>query len=166
MPRDRGPEPNFKALVTHEHIPRIVVTGHALQCFVQRLEPSLPGADHVAKPMPRLEDLGSGHRSRPEQGQLNRYREWMAEHVQPHLLQSIRCEGFRATERPRWYRSSTPADGWLQVGGLCLFPIAIDDERVFLTTCECGTANDSDVTWDIALTRHMLHDWLAEQAQI
>ncbi len=33
--------------------------------------------------MARLEDLGSGNRSGPQQGQLNRYRDWMAKHVEP-----------------------------------------------------------------------------------
>jgi hypothetical protein len=41
--------------------------------------PSPPGsgqrADQVAEAMARLEDLGSGNRSGPEQGQLNRYRD-------------------------------------------------------------------------------------------
>ena len=31
--------------------------------------------------MAPLEDLGSGNRSGPEQVQLNRYRDWMANHV-------------------------------------------------------------------------------------
>jgi len=37
----------------------------------------------------------------PEQGQLNRYRDWMAKHVEPVVLDAIRCEGFWATDRAR-----------------------------------------------------------------
>jgi hypothetical protein len=152
MTRARGqarPEPNFARLVTEQDLHALVISAHALRRFVERLQPDIPGADRVAKPMARLEDLGSGHRSGPQQGQLNRYRDWMAQHVEPHVRDLIRCEGFWATERPRWARSRTQSHGWLQVGGMCLFPFAIHGTEVVLTTCE----NGRDITWDVALAR-------------
>jgi hypothetical protein len=148
-PGQAQPEPNFARLVTEQDLRAIVISAHALRRFVERLQPDIPGADRVAKPMARLEDLGSGHRSGPEQGQLNRYRDWMVRHVEPHVRDLIRCEGFWATERPRWARSRTPSNGWLQVGGMCLFPAATHGTEVVLTTCE----NGRDITWDIALER-------------
>jgi hypothetical protein len=153
-PRPRtNPEPNFKALVAEDHLPQIVITGHALQRFVERLQPGIPGADPVAEAMVPLEALKDGTRTGPQQGELRDYRAWMAQHVQPYLVDSIRCEGFWTTQRPRWCRSGRPADGWLQVGGLCLFPIAIDGGRISLITCECGKANGRDIPWDMALDR-------------
>jgi hypothetical protein len=149
MPRDQQPEPNFKALVTEEHLPGILITAHALRRFVQRLQPDIPGADQVAGAMERLEDIGSGNRSGPEQGQLNRYRDWMTKHVEPHVLELIRCEGFWATDRPRWSLSRTPSDRYLQVGGMCLFPAVLHGHEIVLTTC----TNGRDTTWDIALVR-------------
>jgi hypothetical protein len=122
MPRDQQPEPNFRHLVTGQDLHTLVISAHALRRFVERLQPTIPGADQVADAMPRLEDLGSGNRSGPEQGQLNRYRDWMAKHVEPHVLELIRCEGFWTTERPRWSRSETPSHGYLQLGGMCGFP--------------------------------------------
>ncbi|MFI4977425.1 MAG: hypothetical protein ACHQC8_01915 [Solirubrobacterales bacterium] len=109
----------------------------------------IPGADQVADAMARLEDLGSGRRSGPEQGQLNRYRDWMTKHVQPVVLDLVRCEGFWATDRPRWSLSRTPSDGYLQVGRMCLFPALIHSHEIALTTC----TNGRDTTWDTALAR-------------
>lgn len=143
------PEPNFARLLTEQDLRAIVISAHALRRFVERLQPDIPGADQVAKPMARLEDLGSGHRSGPEQGELNRYRDWMAKHVEPHVRDLIGCEGFWATERPHWAQSRTPSNGWLQVGGMCLFPVAKHGTEVVVTTCE----NGKDITWDIALER-------------
>lgn len=142
------PEPNFARLVTEDDLRRIVVSAHALRRFVQRLQPGIPGADQIAEAMARLEDL-AGHRSGPEQGQLNRYRDWMAKHVEPVVMDLIRCEGFWTTERPRWSRSDTPSDGYLQIGRMCGFPAALHDGQIVLTTC----TNGRDITWDIALNR-------------
>lgn len=149
MPRDRGPEPNFARLLTEDDLATLVISAHALRRFVQRLEPDIPRADQIAKDMARLEDLGSGNRSGPEQAQLNRYRDWMANNVQPHLLELIRCEGFWTTERPRWSQSDKPSAGYLQVGRMCGFPAAMHDGQIVLTTCTTGR----DITWDIALAR-------------
>jgi hypothetical protein len=143
------PEPNFARLITDQDLQAIVISAHALRRFVQRLQPEIPGADHVAQAMARLEDLGSGNRSGPEQGQLNHYRDWMAKHVEPHVLELIRCEGFWTTERPRWSRSDTPSDGYLQLGGMCGFPAAMHGHEIVLTTC----TNGRDITWDMALDR-------------
>jgi hypothetical protein len=99
--------------------------------------------------MARLEDLGSGYRPGPEQGQLNRYRDWMAKHVEHVVLDLIRCEGFWATDRPRRSLSRTPSDGYLQVGRMCLFPAVIHSHEIVLTTC----TNGRDTTWDTALAR-------------
>jgi len=148
--RQAAPEANFARLVTEQDLRAIVISAHALRRFVERLHPDIPGADQVAKPMARLEDLGSGNRSGPQQAQLNRYRDWMTNHVEPHVRDLIRCEGFWATERPRWAQSRTPSNGWLQTGGMCLFPVAIHGAEAVLTTCE----NGRDMTWDIALARH------------
>jgi hypothetical protein len=125
------------------------VSAHALRRFVQRLAPDIPDAERIAAAMADLEDLGSGRRSGVEQGQLNRYRDWMARQVQPLVLELIRCEGFWATRRPRWSPSHTPSDGYLQVGRMCLFPAAVHDRQITLTTC----MNESHVTWDLALKR-------------
>lgn len=143
------PEPNFARLVTEDDLRRIVVSAHALRRFVQRLQPGIPGADQVAEAMARLEDLGSGRRSGPEQGQLNRYRDWMSKHIEPVVLDLIRCEGFWATDRPRWSLSRTHSDGYLQVGRMCLFPAVIHGHEIVLTTC----TNGRDTTWDTALDR-------------
>jgi len=149
-PRDPNtPEPNFAQLVTEDQIPYITVSAHALRRFVQRLQPDIPGADQVAEPMARLEDLGTGNRSDAEQVQLNRYRDWMTRHVEPHVRDLIRCEGFWTTERPRWSRSDTQSAGYLQVGRMCGFPAADKDGIRTLTTC----TNGRDITWDIALER-------------
>jgi hypothetical protein len=143
------PEPNFARLITEDDLRRIVVSAHALRRFVQRVQPGIPGADQVAEAMARLEDLGSGRRSGPEQGQLNRYRDWMAKHAEPVVLDLIRCEGFWATDRPRWSLSRTRSDGYLQVGRMCLFPAVIHSHEIVLTTC----TNGRDITWDTALAR-------------
>jgi hypothetical protein len=70
-----APEPNFARLPTPQDLDALVISAHALRRFVQRLQPGIPGADQVAEAMARLEDLGSGNRSGPEQAQLNRYRD-------------------------------------------------------------------------------------------
>jgi hypothetical protein len=149
MSRHTEPEPNFARLVTGNDLENIVISAHALRRFVERLRPEIPGADQVAQAMTRLEDLGSGNRSGPEQGQLNRYRDWMATHVEPDVLELIRCEGFWANERPRWSLSRTRSDGYLQVGRMCLFPAVIHSHEIVLTTC----TNGRDTTWDLALAR-------------
>lgn len=74
----------------------------------------------------------------------------MAKHVEPVVLDLIRCEGFWATDRPRWSLSRTPSDGYLQVGRMCLFPAVIHSHEIVLTTC----TNGRDTTWDMALARH------------
>lgn len=148
MPRDQRPEPNFARLVTEHDLTMLVISAHALRHFVERLQPDIPGADQVAAAMAPLEDL-AGRRSGPEQGQLNRYRDWMASHVEPHALDLIRCEGFWANDRPRWSLSRTRSDALLQVGGMCLWPASDDGGRMILTTC----TNGRDITWDIALAR-------------
>lgn len=144
-----GPEPNFGRLVSEQDLQGIVVSAHALRRFVERLRPEIPGADQVAQAMARLEDLGSGNRSGSEQAQLNRYRDWMATHVESHVLEVIRCEGFWATDRPRWSLSRTPSDRYLQVGRMCLFPAVVHGHEIVLTTC----TNGRDTTWDLALDR-------------
>jgi hypothetical protein len=148
-PRQAQPEPNFARLVTERDLATLLISAHALRRFVQRLQPEIPGADRVAATMARLEDIGSGRRTGPEQGQLNHYRDWMATHVEPHVLQLIRCEGFWANERPRWSMSRTRSDALLQVGGMCLWPASEDGGRLILTTC----TNGRDITWDIAMER-------------
>ena len=144
-----GPEPNFARLVTEHDLQALVISAHALRRFVERLQPDIPGADQGAEPMARLEDIGSGRRTGPEQAQLNRYRDWMASHVEPNVLDLIRCEGFWTTERPRWSRSDKPSAGYLQIGRMCGFPAAMNDGQIVLTTC----TNGKDITWDIALER-------------
>jgi hypothetical protein len=147
--RSATPEPNFARLLTDQDLQALVISAHALRRFVDRLQPDIPGADQVAEGMARLEDLGSGNRSGPEQAQLNRYRDWMARHVEPHVLDLIHCEGFWAADRPRWSLSRTSSDGLLQVGRMCLFPAVIHGAEIVLTTC----TNGRDTTWDIALER-------------
>jgi hypothetical protein len=146
--RRTKPEVNFARLITEEDLGRIVVSAHALRRFVERLAPGIPGAEQVAREMTRLEDL-AGRRSGPEQGELNRYRDWMAKHVEPIVLDLIRCEGFWATDRPRWSLSRTRSDGYLQVGRICLFPAVYRAERIVLATC----TSRNDTTWDAALAR-------------
>lgn len=144
-----GAEPNFARLLDERDLETLVISGHALRRFVERLQPDIPRAGEIAAAMAPLEDLGSGNRSGPEQGQLNRYRDWMANHVQEHVVELIRCEGFWTTERPRWSRSDTPSGGYLQVGRMCGFPAVDGDGVRVLTTC----TNGRDITWDIALQR-------------
>jgi hypothetical protein len=136
--RDPTPEPNFAHLPTERDLAALVVSAHALRRFVERLQPDIPGADQVAAAMASLEDIGSGRRTGPEQAQLNRYRDWMATHVEPHVLELIRCEGFWANERPRWSMSRTRSDALLQVGAMCLWPATEDGRSVILTTCTNG----------------------------
>ncbi len=152
MTRAQGqarPEPNFARLITEQDLRTLVISAHALRRFVQRLQPDIPDADHVAHAMARLEDLGSGNRSGTQQAQLNQYRDWMANHVEPHVRDLIRSEGFWTTERPRWSRSDTPSDGYLQIGRMCGFPAVIHSHEIVLTTC----TNGRDTTWEDALTR-------------
>jgi hypothetical protein len=144
----RAPEPNFGRLITEEDLANIEISAHALRRFVQRLEPGIPGAQQVAAAMEKLEAL-KGNRTGPQQGQLNRYRDWMVKRVEPHVLDAMLCEGFWASERPRWSRSQTPSDGYLQIGGMCGFPVALDGSRAVLTTC----TNGRGTTWDLALER-------------
>jgi hypothetical protein len=147
--RAARPEPNFGRLVSERDLQRIVVSAHALRRFVQRLAPDIPDAERIAAAMADLEGLGSGRRSGVEQGQLNSYRDWMAKQVEPVVLDLIRCEGFWATDRPRWSLSRTPSDGYLQVGRMCLFPAVIHSHEIVLTTC----TNGHGITWDTALAR-------------
>jgi hypothetical protein len=149
MPRDQPTNPNFARLPTPQDLATLTISAHALRRFVERLQPSIPGADQVAEVMARLEDLGSGNRSGPEQAQLSRYRDWMARHVEPVVLDLIACEGFWATARPRWSQSRTRSDGYLQVGRMCLFPAVTHDREIVLTTC----TNGQGTTWDVALNR-------------
>ena len=120
-PETNRPTPT-SALVTEQDLASLIISAHALRRFVQRLQPDIPGADQVAEPMARLEDIGSGRRTGPEQAQLNRYRDWMATHVEPKVRELIRCEGFWTTERPRWSRSDKPSAGYLQIGRMCACP--------------------------------------------
>lgn len=145
--RRARPEPNFGRFPTEQELGRIAISAHALRRFVERLRPDIPSADQVAEAMAELEEIGSGLRSDPDQGQLNSYRQWMARHVQPHVMELIRCEGFWATRRPSWALSRTPADGWLQVGRMCLFPVAMHGKALVLATCE----NAANITWEHAL---------------
>ena len=147
--RHTEPEPNFADIVTDQDLDELVISAHALRRFVERLQPDIPGADQVAEAMAPLEDIRSGGRTGPQQVQLNRYRDWMAQHVEPHVLDLIRCEGFWAAERPKWSMSRTPSDALLQVSGMCLWPVTEDAARLILTTC----TNGRDITWDIALER-------------
>jgi hypothetical protein len=144
-----APEPNFARLLTEQDLATLVISAHAVRRFVQRLQPDIPGADHVAAAMKPLEQIRGGKRTGREQVQLNRYRDWMTIHVDPQVRDIIRCEGFWTTVRPGWSRSDTPAAGYLQVGRMCGFPAANDDGRMILTTC----TNASNVTWDTALDR-------------
>lgn len=147
--RRARPEPNFGRFPTEHELRRIAISAHALRRFVQRLRPDIPTANQMAEAMARLEEIGSGHRSDSEQGELNSYRQWMARYVQPHVMELIRCEGFWASSRPKWALSRTPADGWLQVGRMCLFPVAMHGDALVLATCE----NAASVTWEAALYR-------------
>jgi hypothetical protein len=147
--RHTGAEPNFARLITEDELLDIEISAHALRRFVQRMQPGIAGAGQVADAMAKLEDLGSGNRLGAEQGQLNRYRDWMATHVEPHVLEAIRCEGFWSSERPRWSGSRTPSDGYLQVGGMCGFPVARYGLEIVLMTC----TNRRDASWAQALDR-------------
>ncbi len=143
------PEPNFGRFVAEAHQPEIVITAHALQRFVTRLQPQIPRAEHIADLMAPLEGLRSGTRTGLQQRQLAEYRSWMAANVEEHLRDLIRCEGFWATEPPRWARTRTPTAGHLQIGGLCYFPVALDNGIATLKSC----INANGITWDVALDR-------------
>jgi hypothetical protein len=148
-PREPKPEPHFGRLVTEDDLAGIVLSAHAMRRFVERLQPDIPGAEQIAEAMAPLEELGSGNRSELQQRQLRSYRDWMIAHVQSHILEVICCEGFWASDRPRWSLSRTSSDGLLQVGRMCLFPSVVDGRQIVLTTCTNGT----NITWDVALER-------------
>jgi hypothetical protein len=122
--RNTRPEPNFARLITADDLAHIEITAHALQRFVTRLQPGIPGAARVAQTMGRLEEIPSGTRSQRQQNQLREHRDWLRAHIEPHVRDLLACEGFWATERPRWSRSRTPTNAHLQVGGLCYWPAA------------------------------------------
>ncbi len=149
--RDSGPEPNFARLVTEDDLDSIQISAHALQRFVDRVQPGIPGAARAAQTMGRLEEIPSERRSQRERNQLREHRDWLRAHVEPLIRDLLTCEGFWATERPRWSQSRTPSDAHIQVGGLCYWPAAHDPGQrgVTLTTC----TNGRDITWDIALGR-------------
>ncbi|HEY7932970.1 MAG TPA: hypothetical protein VID48_04015 [Solirubrobacteraceae bacterium] len=149
--RDSQPEPNFARLVTKEDLDSIEISAHALRRFVDRLQPGIPGAARAAQVMGRLEEIPSGTRSQRERNQLREHRDWLRAHVEPCIRDLLTCEGFWATERPRWSQSRTPSDAHVQIGGLCYWPSARDHGQpgVTLTTC----TNGRDITWDIALQR-------------
>ena len=149
--RDTRPEPNFARLVTEDDLDSIEISAHALQRFVDRLQPGIPGAAHAAQTMGRLEAIPSERRSQRERNQLREHRDWLRAHVEPLIRDLLVCEGFWATERPRWSQSRTPSDAHVQIGGLCYWPAARDPGQpsVTLTTC----TNGPDITWDIALKR-------------
>jgi hypothetical protein len=143
------PEPNFARLVTEQDLAYVEITAHALQRFVDRLQPGIPGAERAAEIMGRLEQLPSGTRTSREQNQLREHRDWLRRHVEPCIRDLLACEGFWTSERPRWSQSRTPSDGYLQVGGMCGFPAALHGHTIVLTTC----TNGRDITWDTALHR-------------
>lgn len=147
--RRQRPEPNFARLVAVQDLASIEITAHALQRFVDRLKPGIPGADRAAQIMGSLEGMPSGTRNRHEQNQLREHRDWLRRHVEPCVRDLIACEGFWTTDRPRWSGSRTPSDGYLQVGGMCGFPAAMHGNTLVLTTC----TNGRDITWDTALDR-------------
>ena len=149
--RDTQPEPNFARLVTEDDLASIEISAHALQRFVDRLQPGIPGAARAAQTMGRLEGIPSGTRTQRERNQLREHRDWLRAHVQPVIRDLLISEGFWATERPRWSQSRTPSDAHVQIGGLCYWPAARDPGQpgVTLTTC----TNGRDITWDIALDR-------------
>lgn len=151
MPKSQRPEPNFARLITEADLDAIEISAHALQRFVDRVQPGIPGAARAAETMGRLEEIPSSTRSQRERNQLREHRDWLRAHVEPHVRDLLVCEGFWATERPRWSQSRTPSDAHLQIGGLCYWPAARDPGQpgVTLTTC----TNGRDITWDIALER-------------
>jgi hypothetical protein len=130
-------------------------TGHALVRCIERLQPGIPGADEIAWEAARLEQAGRRRRlTGPEAYRLRAGHAWLHEHVGPHIKELILLEGFWATRRPGWCPSPTPADGHLQVGELCYFPVAIGDEWAKLTTCEVAKDRAGrDIDWDTALDR-------------
>jgi hypothetical protein len=149
--RDTQPEPNFARLVTEDDLASIDISAHALQRFVDRLQPGIPGAARAAQTMGRLEEIPSGTRSQRERNQLREHRDWLRAHVEPLIRDLLLCEGFWATERPRWSQSRTPSDAHVQIGGLCYWPAARDPGRPGLTLTTC--TNGPDITWDIAIER-------------
>jgi hypothetical protein len=138
--------PNFGSRVTECDLAHIAVSAHALRRFVERLQPGIPGGAEVAAAMACLEQPVPVNRSASQQALLNHYRDWMARQVQPYIMQLIRAEGYWATARPPWSRSSTPADGLLQIASMCLFPAARHGQKIVLATC----TNGRGMTWEVA----------------
>lgn len=149
--RHPQPEPNFARLVTEADLDFIEISAHALRRFVDRLKPGIPGAARAAQTMGRLEAIPWDRRSQRERNQLREHRDWLRTHVEPLIRDLLMCEGFWATERPRWSQSRTPSDAHVQIGGLCYWPAAKDPghHTVTLTTC----TNGRNITWETALER-------------
>lgn len=145
--RQARPEPNFSSFFLPEQLRETDITAHAIVRYVERLQPGIPGADEIARTASRLEKARS--RTPGQRQELGRCHAWLHEHVRSSIEELIVIEGFWATGRPHWCRSRTHSDGHLQVGGLCYFPMALDNGRAVLTTCE----TTRDVTWDTALQR-------------
>jgi hypothetical protein len=127
--KDSRPEPNFTRLVSEADLDSIEISAHALQRFVDRLQPGIPGAARAARVMGRLEEIPLQRRSQRERNQLREHRDWLRAHVEPCVRDLLVCEGFWATERPRWSQSRTPSDAHVQIGGLCYWPAALHATR-------------------------------------
>jgi hypothetical protein len=152
-PKPRPRESNFGGLVIKQHLDEIKVTGHALVRCVQRLQPGIPDADQIAREAASLEEKGR-YLTDTQQRRLGQLHARLHEHVEPHVRLLIALEGFWATMRPGWCRSRTHADGHLQVGALCYFPVTVRDGWAILMTCEVARDRARrDITWDIALAR-------------
>lgn len=149
LPAASKPEPNFGRFITDEEIGNLSSKPHALARFVERLQPGIPGADVVAARLHALEVKRERARlSGSQYTQLQRDRTWLTQNVGPHVFDLIAMEGFWATSRPQWSRSQTPSEALLQVGGLCLFPVAFNENEWALKTCVNGSK-----TWEEALAR-------------
>jgi hypothetical protein len=137
--------------LTDADLDNIEISAHALQRFVSRLQPGIPGAARVAQSAGKLEAIPPQARSQRERNQLRQHRDWLRAHVEPLVCDLLRCEGFWANQRPRWSQSRTQSNAHLQIGGLCYWPAARDPGQpgVTLTTC----TNGADITWDMALER-------------
>jgi hypothetical protein len=150
-PRHPTPEPNFERLLTEHDLDSIEISAHALQRFVSRLQPGIPGAGRVAQMAGTLKAIPSQRRSQRERNQLRQHRDWLRAHVEPLVRDLLRCEGFWATARPRWSQSRTQSSAHLQIGGLCYWPAARDPGQSGMTLTTC--TNGADITWDMALQR-------------